>query len=126
MTETLEITCAGVEDSNSFGVYSASWRETFKEDTVEPTVLNDEPEINKYHIEDLEGNELEKNDIDVDEEIMLVIESSNAVGKTFKFNLDDQKLDYEHNGIKLENDTLEVQITNDIESIPLKAILQEN
>lgn len=57
---------------------------------------------------------------------MLVIESNNALGKTFEFDLDDQKLDHEHNGIKLKDDILEVQITNDIESIPLKAILQED
>jgi len=41
MSETLEITCAGVEDSTSAGVYSAYWRETFKDDNVESTVLEE-------------------------------------------------------------------------------------
>jgi len=39
---------------------------------------------------------------------MLVIESSNAIGETFKFDLDDQNLDYENNGIKLKDETLKL------------------
>ncbi|ADV50563.1 hypothetical protein Celal_3297 [Cellulophaga algicola DSM 14237] len=42
MSETLEITCAGVEDSNSNGVYSAYWRETFKDSTNETQTVNKE------------------------------------------------------------------------------------
>lgn len=40
MSETLEITAGGMEDSNSAGVYSAYWRETFS-DTVAPTVVEE-------------------------------------------------------------------------------------
>lgn len=42
MSETLEITCAGVEDSNSNGVYSAYWRETFKDSTNETQTVKKE------------------------------------------------------------------------------------
>lgn len=55
MSETLHISSAGVEDSNSEGVYSAYWRETFKDDNVEATVV-EEPtpsitNINQIHPE---------------------------------------------------------------------------
>jgi len=93
---------------------------------IEETVISeDEPEIVGYHIEDLEGNTIDKEEIEVDEEIVLVIESHNAIGETFEIDLDDSKLDYEYNGLKLEDDKLEIQIDEDIVNIPLKAILQE-
>ncbi len=41
MSETLQISAAGVKDSNSSSEYSAYWRETFKEDTIVPTVLEE-------------------------------------------------------------------------------------
>lgn len=84
-----------------------------------------EPEIVSYHIEDNGGSIIDKEEIEVDEEIVLVIESKNAIGETFELDLDDSKLDYEHNGYKLEDDKLEIQIDRDIVNIPLKAILQE-
>ncbi len=42
MSETLEITCAGVEDSNSNGVYSAYWRETYPEDNSQENQNNNQ------------------------------------------------------------------------------------
>ena len=80
MTETLEITCAGVEDSNSSGVYSASWRVTYPELEVEPTIRDDnEPNFIRYFITDLEDNEIDfykTGDI-----IKLNIETENTIGK---------------------------------------------
>ena len=127
LSETLNINAGGFEDSFSSGIYSSSWRVTFPDESTEATVIEgSDPRIIHYHIEDMEGNELTKNEIDVGEEIIIVVESKDAVGQYFEFDLDDQKLDYEHNGRKLSNDILEVEITNDVERIPLKAILQEN
>jgi|GEM_PF-4164767 len=100
------------------------WKVTDLDAEVEETVVDNEPEILNYHIEDLEGNEINQDEIDIDDEIMLVIETRNAVGEVFEFDLEDQKLDYEHNGVRLEDDTLEFQIANDVEYVPLKAILQ--
>jgi len=42
MSETLEITCAGVEDSNSNGVNSAYWRETYPEDNSQENHNNNQ------------------------------------------------------------------------------------
>jgi len=107
-------------------IFEWYWKVTDLDANAEDTVLDNDPEILNYHIEDLEGNEIDQDEIAIDDEIILVIETRNAVGEVFEFDLDDQKLDYEHNGVKLEDDTLEVQITNDVEYIPLKAILQED
>ncbi len=49
MSETLHITSAGMEDSNSAGVYSAYWRKTYRDDNVEATVL-EEPTSNITNI----------------------------------------------------------------------------
>ncbi len=41
MSETLEITCAGVEDSNTASIYSSYWRTTYPQQEAEPTVLEE-------------------------------------------------------------------------------------
>ncbi|GEQ86360.1 hypothetical protein ULMS_18680 [Patiriisocius marinistellae] len=108
-------------------LHERNWKVTdIKAESVIPTTIENEPNIIKYHLEDMEGVELFKNEIDVGEEIMMVVETINAIGETLEFDLDDQKLDYEHNGIKLKEDMLKVKITADIVRVPLKAILQEN
>ncbi len=128
MTETLEITCAGVEDSNSFGVYSASWRTTFKEDTVEPTVLErPEPTFLGYHFENENREKLEQEKIQINQNIVLIIETENGENDTISINLNDNRLDFEYNGVVLINDTLnEVIITGQQTEVILKAVAQQN
>ncbi|MFI8604690.1 type VI secretion system tube protein TssD [Cellulophaga baltica] len=92
---------------------------------AETTVINNEPNILGYHIEDINGNAIDKTEIDIDEEIYLIVESENAVGKVFEIDLDSNRLDFEHNGLPLNNDILEFQITSDVEQIHLKAIAQQ-
>ncbi len=92
---------------------------------IEPTEINNlEPEIIRYHIEDIDNNTIDKEEINIGDEIYLVIESSNAIGKSFIINLEDRKLDYEHENRSLKNDKLTVNITDDIQRIHLKAIKQ--
>ncbi|MWW25356.1 type VI secretion system tube protein TssD [Algibacter lectus] len=109
-------------------IHEKKWNPSnpFVNEDVEDTTPLGEPEIVGYHIEDLDGNIIEKEEIEVGEEIILVVESSNAAGEIFELDLDDSKLDYEYNGVKLEEDKLEVQIDGDTVNIPLKAILQED
>ncbi len=112
MTETLEITCAGVEDSNSFGVYSASWRETFKEDTVEPTVLEREqeieknPKILKTEWKDEEGNSIKEAEISSNSQLFLKVKDIEE-GEELKIILEDADDDPTNNielkGIVNEN-----------------------
>ena len=126
MSETLEITCAGVEDSTSSAVYSAYWRETFKEDNVEATTLKEiEPKLVEYHFENKKGVVIEEKDIKANQEIELVITTENANGTTIKVNLNNSRLDFKHNGEILENDILKgVKINDEETRVSLTAIKQ--
>lgn len=126
MSETLDITCAGVDDSTSAGVYSAYWRETFKKDNVEATILEEiEPKLVEYHFENKNGEVIEEKDIKGNQEIELVITTENANGTTIKVNLNNSRLDFKHNGEILENDILKgVKINDEETRVPLTAIKQ--
>ena len=125
MTETSEITCAGVEDSNSFGVYSASWRTTFREENIEPTTLDNSPELIHYFITDLEGNEINKHQ--VSDKIILNLETKNSIGENLTVKIPNKTYDFKHNGIHLKDDTLkDYRINNDLEKVELEVIEQQN
>ncbi|WP_405206383.1 type VI secretion system tube protein TssD [Aquimarina sp. LLG6339-5] len=86
-----------------------------------------EPEFLGYHFEDKEGEVLEKDEIEVDDEIYLVIETQDAAGESITIDLDDKSLDYEYQGNRLENDVIRnVSITGDQTRVKLKAIKQED
>lgn len=58
LSETLHITSAGVKDSNSATEYSAYWRETYEEDNVAPTTIEQTtPSINNLNWIDPETKE---------------------------------------------------------------------
>ncbi len=108
-------------------IHQETWNPNNPFVEIEETVISEEePTIIGYHIEDLNGHIIDKEEIEVDDEIILVVESLNAVGEVYELDLDDSKLDYEYNGSKLDDDKLEIQIDRDVVNIPLKAILQEN
>ncbi|WP_298542351.1 type VI secretion system tube protein TssD [uncultured Aquimarina sp.] len=86
-----------------------------------------EPEFLGYHFEDKGGEVLEKDEINVDDEIYLVIETQDAEGERITIDLDDKSLDYEYQGTRLENDVIRnVSITGDQTRLKLKAIKQED
>ena len=125
MSETLDITCAGVEDSTSTGVYSAYWRETFKEDNVAPTTLDNEPEFIGYYITDLEDNEIDN--YKTGDRIRIYLETKNSIGEKIALSLNDKTQDFKHNGSILENDTLkDYHINNDLEQVELEVIDQQD
>lgn len=126
MTETLEITAAGVEDTNSNGVYNASWRETFREENAEPTTLENtqEKEFTRCYITDLEENQLNK--YETGDKILLNIESKNRIGDNMTVFLDNKTHDFKFKGKVLENDTLKHVISNDFEQVELEVIDQIN
>ncbi|AUC74921.1 type VI secretion system tube protein TssD [Olleya sp. Bg11-27] len=129
LRETLIITCAGIKDSNSTEEYSAYWRETFTNDSVTPTAMDNEtlPNLINYHFEDEEENEIRKKDIRIDDVFYLVIHSENAIGESVTINLDDNFKDYEYNNNRIINDVLkDVIISDDICKLKLKAIKQQN
>ncbi len=123
MTETLEITCAGVEDSNSFGVYSASWRVTYPAIEVEATTLEENnKEITRYYLTNPEGERI----VDYNEDDIIIVntETQNRIGDVLTINLDDPEYDFEYNGILLINDSLEIVIQNNLELTELKVVEQ--
>ncbi len=112
MSETLEITCAGVEDSTSEGVYSAYWRETFKENNTEATVLEKEeeiektPKILKKEWKDEEGNSIKEAEISSNSQLFLKVKDIEE-GEELKIILEDADDDPTNNielkGIVNEN-----------------------
>lgn len=126
MTEILEITAAGVEDTNSHAVYSAYWRETFREENVQPTTLDNDQEkdFTKCYITDLEENQL--NGYKTGDKILLNIESKNRIGDSMTIFLDDKTHDFKFKGKVLENDILKHVISEDFEQVELEVIDQIN
>ncbi len=111
MSETLHISAAGVKDSNSTVEYSAYWRETFKEDNIEPTTINrKEEEISGIYYTDLNGNKI--NDPIIGTDVYLVIKSNNVSGQSVDIDLSDKEKDFIYKEQVLENDILENLIIN--------------
>lgn len=80
--------------------------------------------ITEIYYTDLEGNK--KVNIFVDDEIYLVIESQNMIGKTINIDLADKHKDFEYQGERLENDILkDILIEENFQRIPLKVIIPQ-
>jgi len=128
MSEILNITAAGVKDSNSTVEYSAYWRKMFLQQEVEPTIIEEEkePEIIEMYYTDLEGNEIPKNNLRRGKEVFLVLKTLNASGKELAIDLDNNKLDFEYNNEVLTDDILYINITTDTMKLKLKTIAEQN
>jgi peptidoglycan hydrolase-like protein with peptidoglycan-binding domain len=73
------------------------------------------------HFEDAEGNKLDITK--PNQQILLIVETSNMVGKKVEIDLSDAKFDFEYDGKVLENDVLkDFEITADKMEIKLKSI----
>ena len=125
LAESLNISAAGVVDSNSAAEYSSYWRTTFPNNGDEVTTLDEGIELIRFYITDLDDNE--QDEYDTGDRIKLNIETKNAVGKKITLSLNDKTYDFKHNGIVLENDTLKDYVLNsDLEQIELEVIDQIN
>jgi len=126
MSETLEITCAGVEDSTSEAVYSAYWRETYKEDNVAPITREDEkePQIIDFYYVDKDNNRNTK--LTYGDKAYLVVESEEMIGETVDLKLNEKMIDfmYEDNRLK-ENIIEDYQIRTDKDKIPVSVIAKD-
>ena len=124
LSETLTMTVGGLKDSVSNAEYEASWRVTFDEAEVAATTIDEEPELIRYYITDLEGNEIEK--YKISDKILLNLETKNAIGKILTVSIPDKVHDFKHNGIALKNDTLKnYTINSDLEQIELEVIAEQ-
>ncbi len=128
MCETLEITAAGVNNSNASTEYSAYWRETFPQQEIEPTVRQqqEEPELLNYHIEDLNNNIIEEDKIKERQEIYLVINSRNTEGEIVDIDLENKAIDFEYDEKWMKDDIIRDVILNEtFTKVKLKAIKQK-
>lgn len=86
----------------------------------------DNPQLVRYFITDVLGNELEE--YETGDKIVLQIETENRIGDMLYMNLNDKTHDFEYNGVVLVNDTIEnyIIIINNHEQIELEVIDQIN
>ncbi len=89
-----------------------------------PTVREDGKELTAYFITDELGNEIEE--YEIDQTILLHIETKNRIGHIITINLDDNEHDFKYNGAVLKNDTIkDFTIGNNLEVIELEVIEQQ-
>ncbi|QXP58266.1 type VI secretion system tube protein TssD [Olleya sp. HaHaR_3_96] len=126
ISETLEITCAGVEDSTSAGVYSAYWRETFPQKEVEPITRQETKDLIfvSAHFENENNKKINEK---YNGKANLVIKTQNGIGKIIDINLSNTKHNFKYNGKNIDNDLLkDVSITSDTLKLELEIIEEQN
>ncbi len=126
LAETLRISSAGLKDSNSVAEYSSYWRTTMPGEGAEATTLNnDEKELVKYFLTDIEGNEVEE--YAVGDKLVLNIETKNRINDKVTIFLEDKSHDFLYQGNILEDDKLKDYVINsDLEQIELEVVIQSS
>ena len=125
MTFHLYMKSGAIESSASTAAHVEQWSQ-LPDNSVETTVIEeDEPKLIRYYITDIEGNEIDE--YDVNDTIILNLETENAIGENLTVSISDKKYDFKHNGVILKNDTLsDYTIGNDFEQIKLEVITEQN
>ena len=129
ITDTVHITCGGVEDSYyPSTVYEEHWRVTYPNNGGETVVDNDdEPELLGHQIEDSNNQIIEEDKVLKNQEIFLVINSKNADGQIVDIDLTNKSVDYEYNGKWMENDIIrDITLLGETTKIKLKAVKQKS
>ncbi|GIM56844.1 hypothetical protein CAPN006_12370 [Capnocytophaga canimorsus] len=87
----------------------------------------EEPDILEIYYTDEKGNRIDKEDLQPNTVVYLVIKGQNLAGKTGDLELSNAKVDFEHQGVYLENDILENYVLeSDYNKIELKVIKPKN
>ncbi|RIY35041.1 hypothetical protein CKY20_11445, partial [Capnocytophaga canis] len=87
----------------------------------------EEPDILEIYYTDEKGNRIDKEDLQSDTVVYLVIKGQNLAGKTGDLELSNAKVDFEHQGVYLENDILDnYTLESDYNKIELKVIKPKN
>lgn len=127
MVTTLEIFATERIYNHKFIINSKYYAITFDYVKVKGKIqqlLNDEPEVIAKYYTDLEGNRIEETIIG--EEVYLVLETKNMIGKTVDIDLSDNTKDFEYEGQVLEDDILvNLTINGNIQQEKLKVIPQQ-
>lgn len=87
----------------------------------------EEPNILEIYYTDEKGNRIDKEDLQPDTVVYLVIKGQNLAGKTGDLELSNAKVDFEHKGVYLENGILDnYTLESDYNKIELKVIKLKN
>ncbi|MEB3041447.1 type VI secretion system tube protein TssD [Capnocytophaga gingivalis] len=86
-------------------------------------LLNTDPDLFELYYTDESGKRIENNDFKVDSFIYVNVRGENLIGKIGNLNLTDKNVDFEYEGNRLENDTLQdYTFKSNNEIIKLKVI----
>ena len=108
-------------------LWNVSWVPPSEDAPYQPEEKKGDPTFIEYHFENANGEKIEQEKIKIDDVIHLIIKTENAEGEKITIDLDDDDLDYKHNGKVLKNDVLNgVSVTGTITKIKLTAVAQEN
>jgi len=95
--------------------YIKPWQESFippVKDTPYKVKEDIMPRFKRYFFENKNGERIQQDDIEINEKVILVIETENAEGETVTIDLKDDSLNYKYQDKVLENDILKrVSIT---------------
>ncbi len=78
------------------------------------------PEISASHYETLDGKPIPESRVVAGMEVYYVLKTTGAVGQEAEIDLDSNKLDFEYEGVPLEDDILTVTVTADTMRLKLK------
>ncbi len=93
-----------------------------------PVQATERPDSSPSHVEvyltDLNNNRI--SNYSIGDKILLVLRTENMIGKNVTVSIKDKKADFEYEGQRLVDDTLEdFSVTNDIETIELTVIPEQ-
>jgi len=128
LKEILNISCAGVKDSDSTKEYAAYWRETFDND-VEATVItkNEDKDVHiiSCNYTDMDGNPI--SELYEGDEIILTVNTEDCVGKPIDINLSEFDFGFKYKGKVVKNNMLtNIKVTANAHPINLEVIEQED
>ncbi len=128
MSERLEITAAGVKDSQSDSEYSAYWRTTFPSNNVEATTRSEEniePRVVEHYITDREDVEL--SEYERGHEIYCVLETENMDSESVDIDLSQFEVPLLYRGERIQDNIIkDYTISADEEKIPLQVISEDH
>lgn len=130
MVTTLEIFARERIYDHKFIINSEYYAITF--DYVKPKersrqLLNTDPNLFELYYTDTSGKRIEKSDFKIGSFIYLNVRGENLAGKTGDLSIEDEKVDFEYEGNRLENDTLQnYTFKSNNDSIKLKIIEPKN
>jgi len=125
MSTFLEVSPAIMIDSG-VKIFEKYWKVSdLSSQNVAPTVISqEEPEVVDCYYTDLEGNE--QAEPTIGEEVYLVLQTENAVGKTIDIDLSNHTKDFIYNDEVIENDIIkDFSITSDLHKIKLRIIAEQ-